>query len=264
MQIHDQVPGELSLHTRPNHLFTAAGVVLVGMGLFGALMFGKVTQLTCTRTGANAGTFELRESSLRGTRLVTRIPLKLLVGAEVVPHAFQGANYHQLDLILNDGYDAPFHLFWYGSGAEARADADRLMAFRRTPGLSAITLERDRRPFFFGVGALIAALGGLFGLWGSQSLRATFSRGAGQVTVRRESWLGVREAVYPLGAIASFDVGGIRQDCNLFMVLRSGQRVALSASSDLDATGGPRRVRAQRQGVASRVAAFCAAGERRG
>lgn len=255
MKVSQNTQGQLVLETRPNWLMVLLSTILIALGAYIAVFPGKETVLDCERKGT-VGDCAIIENQTYGRRLVVRIPMRLIQGAQATPAAISKSyRFSRLELLVNDG-KGPFPFTWYGSHEAATAAALRIREYLADPHEVFLKLSVDRRPFFFAVGGVLLAMGLAMLGFGAQSLRSTFSPGDGTVTVRRLSWRGLKAATYPFAAIADLHVGGIRQDCNLFLKLESGQLVALSTSADMEAMVGPRRIRAIREGTAERVRAF--------
>src|SRR5690606_24364111 len=97
----------------------------------------------------------------------------------------------------------------------------------------------------------------VFLLWGSGRLQVTFSRPDGRVRVVHSGLLGTKSQEFAMADIREMQVAGLAGDCQLYLVLNSGKRIALSSSTDTEGLGGPRRVRARRLKDAERLRAFC-------
>lgn len=260
MQVFEPSPTQLKLWTRPNWLIMLMGAVLILLGIVAAVVPGKATSLTITRTGPEVGGAEIHLlTAFRDIRVV-RIPLRMLAGAMATPQSFNGhdAHFYHLDLDVRDGLGGPFYVSWYANRALVQAEAARINAFLADPKAHELVVLNDKRPFYFSVGGFIAFMGLILLFWGSLAVRATFDRALQHVTVHQRGFLGTNVIQVPFAEIRDFHVAGIRGDCLLYMELADGRKVSLSASTDMQSMIGPTKIRAIRLEEAQRIRDFCA------
>ncbi|MDB5098055.1 MAG: hypothetical protein JWM80_2476, partial [Cyanobacteria bacterium RYN_339] len=207
MKVFEPSPNRLSLWTRPNWLIMAMGAVLILLGIVAAVVPGKATTLTITRTGDHVGGGEIHvTTAFRDIRMV-RIPLRMLEGAMVTPQSFNGhdAHFYHLDLDVRDGMGA-FYFAWYASRDRAMTEAQRINAFLADPKAHEVVVVNDKRPFYFPLGAFIAAIGVTLLCWASLGVRAIFDRDRLRVTVHQRGILGTNLVDVPFTDIEGFHV----------------------------------------------------------
>lgn len=258
MQLSDDGQGLLTLRTRANGWLIALGALAIVVGALAAVVPGKARALEMHRWAPDNGAIELVEHSAWGTSRLVRIPLFMVASAEVVPGFIGGKErFSQLFLDVRDG-EGIFYISWYGQAARAKADAAVINQFLRDPRVADARVLNDKRPWAWGFGALSAALGLVFLLWGSLGLTVWVDRNRAQLVVRRSGWLGTTTERLSLDQLREFKVAGLWGDGLLYAVLHSGRQVALTHSSDPEAHAGPRRVRAARLRDLATLQAFLA------
>jgi hypothetical protein len=260
MQVFEPTPNQLALWTRPNWLIMLMGGILIVLGVIAAVVPGKATTLTITRTGPSVGGAEIHVTTAFRDYRIVRIPLRMLEGAMVTPQSFNGhdAHFYHLDLDVRDGLGA-FYFAWYANHEKVAAEAARINAFLADPKAHELVVVNDKRPFYFPVGGFIAFMGLTLLFWGSLAVRAMFDREHRRVTVHQRGFLGTNVVEVPFTAVQGIHVAGITGDCLLYMELEGGRKVSLSASTDMQSMIGPSRIRAIRLAEAQRIREFCAA-----
>lgn len=260
MRVDAPTPDELTLTTERNRLFMSLGLVLAALGLVIGLTMGVVSTFTCHRSGPEAGLCRVRVSSPLKWGTTAILPVRWLEGARVVAHPipFVGLTAYQLVLSVDDGF-GPYPFTWHATHAEARAHATRINAFVEDLEDPGLTLTTDHRPIAWPVAAGFMALGALFLASGAQRLQVVFHRGDQLARVRRRGLVGGMAIDVPFDDIAGFEVAGVRKDCNMFLLRRTGRPVAISLSTDWEAMAGPRAIQAIRRQTAVRAEAFLAA-----
>lgn len=257
MRIDQDTADTLAFFTQRSWIVMIVGVIMVILAVVLAVVPAKSTTLTCSRVNGYPAC-DLVEDRLWHTYRLARIPLKLIKGAEAealpVGRAMQ---YYRLNLDINDGFAGPYYFAWYGDGARARADVAAVNAFVADPTISTLKIQNDKRLPYALIAALIGFLGLVFVLWGSYRIRVTFSRPDGRVRVTRSGLLGTHERAFAMNDIKSLDVAGLGGDCQLYLLLHSGDRIDLSSSTDTEGLIGPRRVRESRMKDADRLRSFC-------
>jgi hypothetical protein len=248
----------LAIFTRPSWLVMFVGVVMIALAGVLAVVPAKATTLHCSRAGGYP-VCELVEDRLWGSYKLARMPLSYMRGAEAAPHAIGGGDmrYYRLNFAIDDGFEGPYYFAWYGSQESAERDVDTFNAFLEDTAAREVTIRNDKRwPYAF-VAGLLGFVGLVFVFWGSHRLRVTFSRTDGRVRVTRSGLLGTHQRDFPMDAIDRLEVAGLRGDCQLYLVLRSGDRIDLSTSTDTEGLVGPRRVRESRLKDADRLRTYC-------
>lgn len=260
MRIQEPTPQHLSLWTTPNWLLMVLGIIVIMLGTIAATVPGKATTLSISRTAPGAGACDITETTMFAVKRVVRIPLRMLRAAEVEPGLIGGKTaFYHLNLDVDDG-KGEFYFAWYGNKDAASADAARINAFLASGTARSLTVQNDKRRFYFPFGGVLVFLGVVLLFWGSGSLRATFDREGSQVRIIRRGLLGTNLDAIPFHEIEDFHVAGISGDCQLFMKLSSGRKVLLTSSTDMQNMVGPRKIRAIRLEEADRLRDFCRRG----
>ena len=260
MRIDQDTADTLAFFTRRSWLVMLVGVVMIGLAVVLAVVPAKSTTLTCSREN-NFPVCELVEDRLWRSFRLARMPVALIRGAEAQPMPIGSSRqYFRLNLDINDGFEGPYYFAWYGDAARAQADVAALNAFLADPTIKSVKLQNDKRMPFAAIAGLLAFLGVVFVLWGSYRIQATFSRPDRRVRVTRTGLLGTFQRDFAMGEIRALEVAGLGGDCQLFVVLHSGDRIDLSSSTDTEGMMGPRRVRASRLQDADRLRTFCGLG----
>lgn len=257
MKVYEPAPGKLALLTRPNWLLMLLGIFLVLMGLVAAGLPGKSTELTLSRDRFHTGAGEIHVKTIIRDFRVVRIPLRLLKGAVVTPGTIGGrASFYHLDLDVRDGLGL-LYFAWYADKRRVEADAATINRFIADPTQTYAFVANDKRGIYYPLGGAIAAIGLVLLLWSSLGVRVLADQGANRLTVWRRGMLGTHQSIIPFDQIQDFRVAGITGDCQLFVELKTGRKVTLSASSDMQNMIGPTRIRPIRQEEADRLREFC-------
>ena len=264
MRIHAPSADQLTFSIGRNWLFMALGVALMVVGLAIGLTMARITTFTADRTGPQAGLVRLQQATALKAGTSALLPVRWLDGASVAPWPTPvGWTFYRLVLAVDDGY-GPYPLTWHVDRAEAQAHADRVNGFVADMEDERLLLTTDHRALVWAVAGAFAALGGLFLAAGAQTLEVDFRRATRTITLRRRGIWRRRSVTVPFEAVAGFEVGGVAKDCHLFLLRHGDRPLSMSLSTDWEAMGGPRRVRAIRRRTAERAEAFCRVEERPG
>lgn len=256
MRISHDTHEKLAIFTRPSWLVMIVGLLMLLMGVVVAIVPAKATTLQCFRMPNGVASCEIVETRLLTSRKWVRFPVRMLGGAEAEAHSIGGrATYYRLHLAIDDG-EGPFYFAWYGSGALVTSHVEAINAFVKEPSIRSLTVTNDKRGLCFTVGGLLAFFGLVFVLWGSVRIRATFTREDQRVRIIHSGLFGWRNREFGMADIKELEVAGLGGDCQLYMILHTGQRLDLSTSTDTEGIMGPRRVRESRLKDAERLRDF--------
>ena len=256
MRISHDSADTLTIFTKPSWLVMIVGVLMLLLAGVLAAVPAKAITLSCSRDKAPP-ICDIVETRLLSSARTVRLPLRLLRGAEAVPHAIgERWAYYRLNLDIDDG-DGPYYFAWYGDRQQAQSHVSTIQAYLQAPSVRELRVSNDKRPPYYAIAGLLAFFGLVFVFWGSQRIRATFSRPDRQVHITLSGLLGTREQRYAMTDIRELDVAGLGGDCQLYFVLNTGRRIDLSTSTDTEGLFGPRRVRESRLKDAARLRDFC-------